>query len=44
MSLLSLLDYRNGKFQGQIYNNRPHGVGGFLSINFDLIFGTWKNG
>ena len=44
MSRLSVLDYRNGRFQGQIYKHRPHGIGAFFSLHLNLIFGSWKNG
>jgi len=42
--MLDVLDYRNGRYQGQTLFKQPHGVGIFLTLNFTFIVAYWKHG
>ena len=39
-----VIDFRNGRYQGQVYLNQPHGFGCFLTLNFALILAEWNQG
>lgn len=42
--MITIIDYRNGRYQGQVLNQKPHGVGVFMSVNLTLIFSEWIRG
>jgi hypothetical protein len=42
--MLSIKDYRNGRYQGFLHSNQPHGVGIFMHINLTFIIAEWQNG
>lgn len=42
--MLPVIDFRNGRYQGQTRNQLPHGVGFFIDKNFLLCIGEWLAG
>lgn len=42
--MLSILDFRNGRYQGEIVNGKPHGAGIFLHISFTFVIAQWNQG
>ena len=39
-----VIDYRNGRYQGETQNQLPHGVGFFIDKNFLFCIGEWLAG
>jgi hypothetical protein len=42
--MLSIQDYRNGRYQGQLKNKQPHGIGIFMQINLTFVIAEWSHG
>jgi hypothetical protein len=42
--MFPVIDFRNGRFQGQTRNQLPHGVGFFIDKNFLFCLGEWVAG
>jgi hypothetical protein len=42
--MLPVIDFRNGRYQGQTRNQLPHGVGLFIDKSFLLCLGEWLAG
>jgi len=42
----TIIDYRNGKYQGtiQTHTRLPHGIGMFLTQDYHIALGSWKQG
>lgn len=40
----TIIDFRNGRYQGEIKNKLPDGVGIFFSIDLIFIIAHWKEG
>ena len=42
--MLSIQDYRNGRYQGQVKDKLPHGIGIFMQINLTFVIAEWTHG
>lgn len=42
--MFPVIDYRNGRYQGQIKNQSPHGLGIFIDKNFMFCLAEWMGG
>jgi hypothetical protein len=42
--MFPIIDYRNGRYQGQTINHIPHGVGIFIDRNFMFCLAEWISG
>lgn len=40
----AVIDFRNGRYQGEVRNKRPHGVGAFFAADLTLTFAQWTDG
>ena len=41
---MECIDFRNARYQGQIKNNKPHGIGVSIDRNHLFCLAEWKNG
>lgn len=42
--LFPVIDYRNGRYQGEARNNIPYGIGFFMDKNFMMCLAEWISG
>lgn len=43
-SMFPIIDFRNGRYQGQTKNHLPHGIGFFIDKNYMLVISEWLAG
>lgn len=40
----AVIDFRNGRYQGEVRNKKPHGLGAFFAADLTLTFAHWAEG
>lgn len=42
--MFQIIDYRNGRYQGELLNQQPHGIGIFMDRDFLFCIAEWREG